>query len=156
MFQAFYVNPRIFLSVFVVANVMEKAESSREVPKWETLDRDILAVIFRKLHVMDLITGASRVCVSWFLASHNKTLWKTIDLAKLQRVEEERLSLKNILTKITNSSSNFYVGRDLKLISKFSRTVPKNLFFNFNSYIQEEDLMLAAERCVNLILTTES
>ncbi|EOA23113.1 hypothetical protein CARUB_v10003906mg [Capsella rubella] len=28
--------------------------------------------------------GASRVCIYWFLVSHNKTLWNTIDLTKLK------------------------------------------------------------------------
>ncbi|CAH8254431.1 unnamed protein product [Arabidopsis lyrata] len=61
-------------------------EKSGETPKWETLDRNILSVIFNKLDAMDLIMGASRVCISWFVASHDKSLWQTVDLAKVQQV----------------------------------------------------------------------
>ncbi|KAJ0228779.1 hypothetical protein HA466_0322030 [Hirschfeldia incana] len=37
---------------------MDKADSSRQDSKWETLERDILSVIFRKLNVEDLTMGA--------------------------------------------------------------------------------------------------
>lgn len=47
----------------------KKPGSSKDVLRWETLDRDILAIIFHKLDVMDLTKGVSRV---WFLASQDK------------------------------------------------------------------------------------
>ncbi|XP_010455567.1 PREDICTED: putative F-box protein At4g11580 [Camelina sativa] len=72
---------------FPSCEVKEKVDRSREVPKWETLHRDVLAVIFDKLELMDLTLGVSRVCTSWFLASHNKTLWNTVDLTKLKQVD---------------------------------------------------------------------
>ncbi|VVB05968.1 unnamed protein product [Arabis nemorensis] len=100
---------------------MEKAYNSKEISKWETMNKDILVAIFNKLDVMDLTMGASRVCISWFLASHDKTLWQTVNLAKLQlvvfsyspwwktvvlynhrvddEVEEVRPSFRNVLVK---------------------------------------------------------
>ncbi|CAA0394742.1 unnamed protein product [Arabidopsis thaliana] len=59
----------------------------REGSKWETLHRDILAIIFHKLDIMDITMGVSRVCTSWFLASHNKTMWHTVDLSKFQQLD---------------------------------------------------------------------
>lgn len=155
---------------------MDKEDNSGGVSKWETLHRDILAIIFDKLDVMDITMGASRVCISWFLASHSKTLWNTVDLTKLQQVDlaviwlikglvrpivlykhrvdeevEEGLSLRNCLIKIIKVFVDFSVLRlslmDLLIdITKLSRMAPKNLFFNFNSYILKEDLMFAAKR----------
>ncbi|XP_019085506.1 PREDICTED: putative F-box protein At4g11580 [Camelina sativa] len=39
---------------------MEKANSSREDSEWSTLDRNILAIVFDKLDIMDITMGASR------------------------------------------------------------------------------------------------
>ncbi|KAF3598463.1 hypothetical protein F2Q69_00039286 [Brassica cretica] len=57
---------------------MERQERSENVPKWENMDKDMLVNIFKKLDVVDVIMGASRGCITWFLASHNKTIWNTI------------------------------------------------------------------------------
>ncbi|CAL9232490.1 unnamed protein product [Arabidopsis halleri] len=165
---------------FASCKVMEKVDKSRDVSKWETLHRDILAIIFDKLDMMDITMGVSRVCTSWFLASHNKTLWHTVDLSKLQqldfsyfvqykdrvrpiifyehRVDEEvaeGLNLRSLYIKISNFFFDFSVLRltlrDLLVeITKLSRMNPKNLFFHFNSYVQTEDLMFAAERMPNI------
>ncbi|CAH8325502.1 unnamed protein product [Eruca vesicaria subsp. sativa] len=59
---------------------MERQERFENIPKWEEMDKDILASIFKKLDVVDVIMGASRVCIAWFLASNNKTIWNTINL----------------------------------------------------------------------------
>ena len=72
---------------------MNKSDTSRQVTKWESLDRDILALIFSKLSLKDFTIHASRVCISWFIASHNITLWNTVDLAKAKL--QEGLSLNN-------------------------------------------------------------
>ncbi|KAL0711951.1 hypothetical protein Bca4012_018929 [Brassica carinata] len=104
---------------------MDKADSSRQVSKWETLDRDILSVIFRKLNVEDLTMGASGVCISWFLASHHKSLWNTIDLDN-----ETSKSLRNI--------------------TKFSRNVPVNLVFGCCSSLDDESLVFAAASMPNI------
>lgn len=139
---------------------MDKKDNSEGVSKWETLHRDILAIIFDKLHVMEITMGASRVCISWFLASHNKTLWNTVNLTKLQQVDlaviwlikdtirpivrykhrvdeevEKGLSLRNCLIKIIKVFTDLSVLRlslmDLLIdITKLSRMAPKNLFFN--------------------------
>jgi len=167
-----------FLSLVSVcsSNVMTKVEStSGEVSEWADLNKDILELIFNKLDVMDITMGASRVCISWFLASHNKTLWNTVDLTNLQELDVSRIfnfkdkerpiffykhpvdhkhGLTNLLTKIISRFflDFFEVEGSISLmnllveISKLSRMAPKNLFFNFNSYIQENGLKFAAEK----------
>ncbi|CAF1917509.1 unnamed protein product [Brassica oleracea var. botrytis] len=128
---------------------MNKSDTSRQVTKWESLDRDILALIFSKLSLKDFTIHASRVCISWFIASHNITLWNTVDLAKAKL--QEGLSLNNnIFTKIFNYFNISETRRSLMNVTKFSGSVPKNLFFDFSSYIQDEDLMFAASRMPNI------
>ncbi|XP_010422116.1 PREDICTED: putative F-box protein At4g11580 [Camelina sativa] len=116
---------------------------------------------------MDIIMGASRVCFYWFLASHNKILWNTIDLTKLKhkgknvldykyRVDKEALSYSNLSIKMSRFFFNFCRVRHTKLknviveITKLSRTAPCNVFFSFNSYLQKEDLMFVAKRMPNI------
>lgn len=65
---------------------METTNSLENITDWENMDRNILAKIFGMLNVVDIIMGASRVCVSWFLASHNRTLWKSVNLANLKSI----------------------------------------------------------------------
>ncbi|CAA7018284.1 unnamed protein product [Microthlaspi erraticum] len=130
---------------------MDKADdSSRQVSKWANLHRDILVIIFYKLDVRDLTMGASRVCITWFLASHDKTLWNTVDLAKFRQVDGESLSLRNFLNKIIKFFDIHETRRNLTNITKLSRSTPKNLFFDYDAYIEEEDLMFAAERMPNI------
>ncbi|XP_023637705.1 putative F-box protein At4g11580 [Capsella rubella] len=130
--------------------------------------------------MMDITLGVSRVCTSWFLASHNKTLWNTVDLTKLKqvdfsyfmeykdrvrpiiffehRVDEEvakGLSFRSIFVNVSKFFCDYSVlhltlMNLLDKITKLSRMAPKNLFFHFNSYIQTEDLMFAAERMPNI------
>ncbi|CAA7018273.1 unnamed protein product [Microthlaspi erraticum] len=129
---------------------MKKADSWREDSDWETLHRDILAVIFAKLDVMDLTNGASRLCSSWFLASHNRTLWNTIDLGKLGKVKKGR-SLRSIMNKIRTFLFNVNEERtSLTYITKFSHTAPKNLFFTSSSWTEDGDVLFAAERLPNI------
>ncbi|KAL1214812.1 putative F-box protein [Cardamine amara subsp. amara] len=147
---------------------MEKVESSKGVSNWETLHRYILVIIFNKLNVMDITMGASRVCTSWFLASHDKTLWNTVDLAKIQQkgrpilfykhqvdneVEEE-FPLTKTTTWYLYDTHGVEEGMSLlKLLIKITNlngTVTKNLFFNFHSYIKEKELKFAAERLKNI------
>ncbi|KAG7552792.1 hypothetical protein ISN45_Aa06g033760 [Arabidopsis thaliana x Arabidopsis arenosa] len=128
---------------------------------------------------MDITMGASRVCISWFLASHIKTLWNTVDLTKLQELDVSRSfnfkdeekpiffykhrvdddeGLTNLLTKIISwfFLDLYEVQGGISLmnllieITKLSRMTPKNLFFNFNSYIQENGLKFAAEKMPNI------
>lgn len=126
---------------------MEKQNSVGNDSRWENMERNILAKIFGMLNVIDILMGASRVCISWFLASHNPTLWKSIDLSNLKSIildnnpnkakfppnddeQERKYELRNILTEIT----------------KFSSTVTTNLVFDLYYYIQEEDLEIIAPR----------
>ncbi|KAL0675184.1 hypothetical protein Bca4012_003165 [Brassica carinata] len=94
---------------------MDKADSSRQVSKWKTLDRGILSVIFRKLNVEDLTMGASGVCISWIVFTEN---FQNSDISETSR------SLRNI--------------------TKFSRSVPVNLVFGCCSSLDDEILMFAA------------
>ncbi|EOA21992.1 hypothetical protein CARUB_v10002502mg [Capsella rubella] len=148
---------------------MEKTNSSREGSTWGTLDRNILAIVFDKLDTMDITMGASRVCIYWFLVSHNKTLWHTIDLTKLKhkgqnvlykyRADndvEEVLSFSNLSTKMSRFFFNFCGVKGINLknllgeITKLSGTAPRNVFFNFFSYLQKQDLMFAVGRMPNI------
>ncbi|KAL0711950.1 hypothetical protein Bca4012_018928 [Brassica carinata] len=127
---------------------MDKADSSRQVSKWETLDRDILSVIFRKLNVEDLTMGASGVCISWFFASHHKSLWNTIDLDKFREADKDlrlkELRLRIVFTESYKSSVTFETSKSLRNITKFSRNVPVNLVFGCCSSLDDESLVFAA------------
>ncbi|CAA7023133.1 unnamed protein product [Microthlaspi erraticum] len=115
------------------------------------MDRDILAKIFEKLTVIDVTMGASRVCISWFLVSHQKSLWKTIDLAYLQLVDFNHPRLKNSQLDVKIIEGILYNPRDiLTEITKLSSTVPTSLFFNFCFCVEDEDLIIAAERMPNI------
>ncbi|XP_010434731.1 PREDICTED: putative F-box protein At4g11580 [Camelina sativa] len=159
---------------------MEKVESLGEVSKWADANRDILELIFNRLNLMDITMRVSRVCISWFLASHKRALWNTVDLTKLQeldvsnsfvfkskvrpiffyklQVDDDGGLHKNLLSKIISRFFHdfFEVEGGISLmnllieITKLSRMAPKTLFFHFNSYIQEKGLKFAAERMPNL------
>ncbi|KAF3555571.1 hypothetical protein F2Q69_00016604 [Brassica cretica] len=101
------------------------------------MDRDILVKIFEKLNVIDVTMGASGVCIFWLLASHEKSLWETINLANLQRVDFSHPRLPN--SRVGRQRSNFSVS-----------TVPINLFFNYDAYLEGEDLIIAAQRMPNI------
>ncbi|KAG7535374.1 F-box-like domain superfamily [Arabidopsis thaliana x Arabidopsis arenosa] len=149
---------------------------SEQDPKWENLSGDILGVIFGKLEMMDVTMGASRVCTSWFLAAQNSTLWNTINLVVSHensffynpRVDpldlgmdirkRDRQNALNIglyfspyapqYRQIKEGQNNL---RNLLIeITKLSCTAPRNLFFNLYSYIQDKELVLAAERMPNV------
>ncbi|CAH2055241.1 unnamed protein product, partial [Thlaspi arvense] len=128
---------------------MERQEELGNVPRWEKMDKDILSNIFTKLDVVNVIMGASRVCITWFLASHNKTIWNTIKLNDIDSIifdnpygpymqdndrERHRYQLKKILIEI----------------NKFGRTVPANFFFNVFSYVVEEDLAIISKGMPNI------
>nr|VDC91488.1 unnamed protein product [Brassica oleracea] len=150
---------------------MDKADSSRQVSKWKTLDRGILSVIFRKLSVEDLTMGASGVCISWFLAVHNKSLWNTVDLdtsrimwlqggdrnsAYFHAVTKGRRSFNRLTTIENEMGVPFHeeaeIGkvRSLRNITKFSRSVPVNLVFGCCSSLDDEILMFAAASMPNI------
>ncbi|CAA7023134.1 unnamed protein product [Microthlaspi erraticum] len=133
------------------------AMRSRKSPRWENMDRDILAKIFEKLNVIDVTMGASRVCISWFLVCHQKSLWKTIDLAYLQLDDFNHPRLKNFLVDVTIEVDTppqkydiYHPRKILNEITKFSSTVPSSLFLNFRSWVEDEDLIIAAERMPNI------
>lgn len=129
---------------------MDKADSSRQVSKWKTLDRGILSVIFRKLNVEDLTMGASGVCISWFLAAHNKSLWNTVDLDKFRQTDKDlrlnELRYRIVFTENFKDSDISETSRSLRNITKFSRSAPVNLVFGCCSSLDDEILMFAAAR----------
>lgn len=122
------------------------AMRSRKSPRWENMDRDILAKIFEKLNVIDVTMGASRVCISWFLVCHQKSLWKTIDLAYLKPVDFNHPRLKNFREDVKSKEGIYHPRKILSEITKFSSTIPTSLFFNLCSCVEDEDLIIAAER----------
>ncbi|KAL1204049.1 putative F-box protein [Cardamine amara subsp. amara] len=154
---------------------MEKPE---QVPKWENLSRDILGIIFGKLEMMDVTMGASRVCTSWFLAAQNGTLWNTVNLVvshehsffynpRVNNTKELVVGIRMSERHYTINITCMYLlpyaphyrqikqgqnnlGNLLIEITKLSCTAPRNLFFNFYSYIQDKELVLAAERMPNV------
>ncbi|CAF2039062.1 unnamed protein product [Brassica napus] len=116
---------------------MENQEGSENVPRWENMDKDILSNIFKKLDVVDVIMGASRVCITWFLASHNKTIWNTIKLNDL-----DSIILDNPLSpNLQASGSRYQLRKILTEINKFARTVPNSFFFNVYCSVAEEELV---------------
>ncbi|KAL0741233.1 hypothetical protein Bca4012_082746 [Brassica carinata] len=115
------------------------------------MDRDILVKIFEKLNVIDVTMGASRVCISWFLASHDKSLWKTINLANLQHVDFSHPRLPN--SRVEDEKVNEHVYRCNMILTestKFSSIVPINLLFNYDTYLTDEDLIFASQRMPNI------
>ncbi|XP_019088203.1 PREDICTED: putative F-box protein At4g11580 [Camelina sativa] len=127
---------------------------SRKVPSWENMDSDILAKIFEKLNVVDITVGASRVCVTWFLAAHQKSLSKTINLANPKLVEFKHPRVKNLRLKsqyVNVEEEGLHNMRKILIrVTKFSGTVPTNLFFNFYSFVEDEDPIIASERMPNI------
>ncbi|CAN6817895.1 unnamed protein product [Brassica oleracea] len=117
---------------------MENQEGSGNVPRWENMDKDILSNIFKKLDVVDVIMGASRVCITWFLASHNKTIWNTIKLNDLDSIILDNPFNPNIQA----SGSRCQLRKILIEINKFSRTVPNSFFFNVYCNVAEEELAI--------------
>ncbi|XP_010479399.1 PREDICTED: putative F-box protein At4g11580 [Camelina sativa] len=118
---------------------------------WENMDRNILAKIFGMLNVIDIIMGASRVCISWFLASHNRTLWKSINLTDLKPISLDDNPKKAEFLLDNNDEERRYQLRDILMeITKFSNTITTDLFLDYYYYIQEEDLAIIAERMPNI------
>ena len=131
---------------------MERQERFENIPKWEKLDKDMLANIFKKLDMVDVIMGASRVCITWFLASHNKTIWNTIKLNDL-----DSIILDNPLSpNLQASGSRYQLRKILTEINKFARTVPNSFFFNVYCSVAEEELVFLmgtqnyASSCISL------
>ncbi|CAN6809358.1 unnamed protein product [Brassica oleracea] len=125
---------------------MENQEGSGNVPRWENMDKDILSNIFKKLDVVDVIMGASRVCITWFLASHNKTIWNTIKLNDLDSIILDNPFNPNIQA----SGSRCQLRKILIEINKFSRTVPNSFFFNVYCNVAEEELAIISNGMPNI------
>ncbi|RID81256.1 hypothetical protein BRARA_A03852 [Brassica rapa] len=120
---------------------MERQERSENVPKWENMDKDMLVNIFKKLDVVDVVMGASRVCITWFLASHNKTMWNTIKFNDTDSIVAD--NTKPHLQDNNNGEKHRYQLREIFIeINKFSRAEPVEFFFNVNSNVLEEDLAI--------------
>ncbi|EOA22716.1 hypothetical protein CARUB_v10003423mg [Capsella rubella] len=136
---------------------MEKVESLGEVSKWEDVNRDILELIFNRTlwNTVDL-TKLQELDVSNSFVFKSKV--RPIFFYRYQHVDDVGGLHKNLLAKIISRSFHnlFKVEGGISLIdllieiTKLSRTAPKNLFFNFNSYIQEKGLKFAAEKMPNI------
>ncbi|CAF2374911.1 BnaAnng15220D [Brassica napus] len=123
---------------------MERQERFENIPKWEKLDKDMLANIFKKLDMVDVIMGASRVCITWFLASHNKTIWNTIKLNDFDSIVLDNPSNPHLQDLDNNNGGkHLYSLREiLTEINKFSRAAPVEFFFNANTNVLEQDLAI--------------
>src|ERR1044072_1796466 len=58
-----------------------KGESTVE-PNWLELPRDVTEIIFQKLSVVDIVTGASQVCSLWWNICKNPLMYRTIVIAE--------------------------------------------------------------------------
>ncbi|XP_013624115.1 PREDICTED: putative F-box protein At4g11580 [Brassica oleracea var. oleracea] len=110
------------------------------------MDKDILSNIFKKLDVVDVIMGASRVCITWFLASHNKTIWNTIKLNDLDSIILDNPFSPNLQA----SDSRYQLRKILAEINKFARTIPNSFFFNVYCSVAEEDLAIISNGMPNI------
>ncbi|CAG7890724.1 unnamed protein product [Brassica rapa] len=119
---------------------MERQERFENMPKWEKMDKDMLANIFKKLDMVDVIMGASRVCITWFLASHNKTIWNTIKLNDFDSIVLDNSSNPHLQDN-NNARKHLYNLKEILIeINKFSRAAPVDFFFNVNTNVLVEDL----------------
>lgn len=107
--------------------------------KWAYLDKDVLLRIFMTLNVVDLIRGAC-VCTSWQEAASEPSLWKMVDLSKLEarnfNRQPERSSQR--VMDILNSAFSLSGGTISCLI------------FHFYVYITSQHLVLVSGRTPNL------
>ncbi|XP_006408354.2 putative F-box protein At4g11580 [Eutrema salsugineum] len=130
---------------------MESQEGSGNVPRWENMDKDILSNIFKKLDVVDVVMGTSRVCITWFLASHNKTIWSTIKLNDLDSIVLDDPYWPQMQDNDDKEKHRYHLRKILIEINKFSRTVPTNFFFNvYCNNILEEDLAIISNGMPNI------
>ncbi|XP_048601966.1 putative F-box protein At4g11580 [Brassica napus] len=131
---------------------MERQERFENIPKWEKLDKDMLANIFKKLDMVDVIMGASRVCITWFLASHNKTIWNTIKLNDFDSIVLDNPSNPHLQDLDNNNGGkHLYSLREiLTEINKFSRAAPVEFFFNANTNVLEQDLAIISNGLPNI------
>ncbi|CAH8362869.1 unnamed protein product [Eruca vesicaria subsp. sativa] len=127
---------------------METPNSLGKISGWENMERNILAKIFGMLNVIDIIKGASRVCVSWFLASHDKALWKTIDLSNHKSIISRDPDNLDVLS--DDEEHQYELRNILSEIAKFNSSVTTNLVFDYRYYIQEEELAIIAPRMPNV------
>ncbi|XP_013635372.1 PREDICTED: putative F-box protein At4g11580 [Brassica oleracea var. oleracea] len=117
------------------------------------MDKDMLVNIFKKLDVVDVIMGASRVCITWFLASHNKTIWNTIKFNDTDSivVDNTKQPTRVGLLDNNNGEKHRYQLREILIeINKFSRAAPVEFFFNVNSNVLEEDLAIISNGLPNI------
>ncbi|KAF3598460.1 hypothetical protein F2Q69_00039285 [Brassica cretica] len=124
---------------------MERQERFENIPKWEKMDKDMLANIFKKLDVVDVVMGASRVCITWFLASHNKTIWNTIKLNDFDSIVLDNSSNPHLQDN-NNGRKHLYSLREILIeINNFSRAAPVDFFFNVNTNVLVEDLAIISD-----------
>ncbi|CAN7075880.1 unnamed protein product [Brassica oleracea var. botrytis] len=127
---------------------MERQERFENIPKWEKMDKDMLANIFKKLDVVDVVMGASRVCITWFLASHNKTIWNTIKLNDFDSIVLDNSSNPHLQDN-NNGRKHLYSLREILIeINNFSRAAPVDFFFNIDVLV--EDLAIISDGFPNI------
>ncbi|VVA96275.1 unnamed protein product [Arabis nemorensis] len=114
------------------------------------MNRDILSNIFKKLDVVDVIMGASRVCITWFLASHDRTIWNTIKLNDPDSILLDYPHGQHMQDNDGEKQQEYPLRKILVELNKFGRTVPINFFFNMRCNILDEDLAIISKRMPNI------
>ncbi|CAN7075882.1 unnamed protein product [Brassica oleracea var. botrytis] len=124
----------------------------------------MLVNIFKKLDVVDVIMGASRVCITWFLASHNKTIWNTIKFNDTDSIVVDNtkqptrvglLVLEGASAPIQSRvrfalATRGFTWAASRLPDHFARAAPVEFFFNVNSNVLEEDLAIISNGLPNI------
>ncbi|EEF51144.1 conserved hypothetical protein [Ricinus communis] len=117
---------------------------------WANMNYDILIKIFTMVSTADLISSVSFVCPLWRAACFHPSFWHTLDLARLKcyadKPQDLRASLDN-----RPSSRLMQILNSAFILSGHNIT---RLIFDFQAYIKDSHLTLAAERYGLLVYFT--
>ncbi|PWA41230.1 F-box/LRR-repeat protein [Artemisia annua] len=122
---------------------MEEGDSRR----WEDLDPNILAKIFRGFDIFDLTSGIAHTCSSWRNAACDPLLWKTLDLSMLKS-NFIKIPLEPYV--YVDGRSDRHLTRVLKLSLNLSRGCITTLLFHYYMYVSDAQLTYTAERTPKL------
>ncbi|XP_052204084.1 F-box/LRR-repeat protein At3g48880-like [Diospyros lotus] len=117
------------------------------VRQWGDMDINILLKIFLLLDVFDLTSSIAQVCYKWRLAARDPLVWRTLDLSMLKSNFVEIPS--NPYVYIDNDADET-LKRVLKISLKLSMGSIETIILHSNLYIDEDELIYAAERSPKL------
>ncbi|KAM0938807.1 putative F-box domain, leucine-rich repeat domain superfamily, F-box-like domain superfamily [Dioscorea sansibarensis] len=118
----------------------------QEVRRWDRMDIDLLAKIFKKLNMVELLP-VSQVCRWWGCACSDARLWDTLDLGLLK---SNFIPTRAAPFVFVDEPSDRRLTRVLKLALSLSHGNIRCLVFHFNLYMKDEHLNLIVERCPHL------